>query len=36
MEAENQEFSVLVRSEEAKEALGAFLEKHHQPAEALR
>ena len=36
MEAENQEFSALVRSEEAKEALGAFLEKHHLPAEALR
>jgi enoyl-CoA hydratase/carnithine racemase len=36
MEAENQEFSVLVSSQEAKEALGAFLEKHHQPAEALR
>jgi enoyl-CoA hydratase/carnithine racemase len=36
MEAENQEFSVLVRSEEAKEALGGFLEKHHQLAEVLR
>ena len=36
MEAENQEFSALVRSEEAREALGAFLEKHHLPAEALR
>ena len=36
MEAENQEFSVLVRSEEAREALGAFLEKHHVPAEFLR
>src|ERR1700681_4822806 len=33
MEAENQEFSSLVRSEEAREALGAFLEKHHLPAE---
>ena len=36
MEAENQEFSALVRSEEAREALGAFLEKHHLPAEVLR
>jgi enoyl-CoA hydratase/carnithine racemase len=36
MEAENQEFSVLVRSEEARVALGAFLEKHHLPAEAVR
>jgi len=36
MEAENQEFSVLVSSEEAKDALGAFLEKHHLPAESLR
>jgi enoyl-CoA hydratase/carnithine racemase len=36
MEAENQEFSSLVRSEEAREALGAFLEKHHLPAELLR
>jgi enoyl-CoA hydratase/carnithine racemase len=36
MEAENQEFSELVRSEDAMKALGAFLEKHPQPAEALR
>jgi enoyl-CoA hydratase/carnithine racemase len=36
MEAENQEFSALVRSEDAKEALGAFLEKHHLPAESVR
>ena len=36
MEAENQEFGALVRSEEAREALGAFLEKHHLPAESLR
>jgi enoyl-CoA hydratase/carnithine racemase len=36
MEAENQEFSALVRSEEAREALGAFLEKHHLSAESLR
>jgi len=36
MEAENQEFSALVRSEEAREALGAFLEKHHLPAESPR
>jgi len=31
-----QEFGALVRSEEAREALGAFLEKHHLPAEFLR
>jgi enoyl-CoA hydratase/carnithine racemase len=36
MEAENQEFSALVRSEEAREALGAFLEKHHLAAESVR
>jgi enoyl-CoA hydratase/carnithine racemase len=36
MDAENQEFSALVRSEEAREALGAFLEKHHLPAEFPR
>jgi enoyl-CoA hydratase/carnithine racemase len=36
MEAENQEFSVLVRSEEARNVLGAFLEKHHLPAESVR
>jgi enoyl-CoA hydratase/carnithine racemase len=36
MEAENQEFSTLVRSDEAREALGAFLEKHHVPVEFLR
>jgi enoyl-CoA hydratase/carnithine racemase len=36
MEAENQEFSALVRSEEAREALGGFLEKHHLPAEFPR
>jgi enoyl-CoA hydratase/carnithine racemase len=36
MDAENQEFSALVRSEDAKEALGAFLEKHHLPAESVR
>jgi enoyl-CoA hydratase/carnithine racemase len=34
MEAENQEFSTQVRSEEAKEALRAFLEKHRFPAES--
>jgi enoyl-CoA hydratase/carnithine racemase len=34
--AENEEFSVQVRSEEAKEALGAFLQKRRQPAESLR
>jgi enoyl-CoA hydratase/carnithine racemase len=36
MDAENQEFSALVRSEEARDALGAFLEKHHLPAESAR
>jgi enoyl-CoA hydratase/carnithine racemase len=36
MEAENQEFRVLVRSEEARNVLGAFLEKHHLPAESVR
>jgi enoyl-CoA hydratase/carnithine racemase len=36
MDAENREFSALVRSEEAREALGAFLEKHHLPAEFPR
>ena len=35
MEAENQEFSAQVRSEEAKQALGAFLERSR-PAEAVR
>ena len=34
--AEKEEFSVQVRSEEAKEALGAFLQKRRQPAESLR
>ena len=36
MEAENQEFSARVRSEEAREALAAFLEKRRVPAEAVR
>jgi enoyl-CoA hydratase/carnithine racemase len=36
IEAENQEFSALIRSEDAREALGAFLEKHRPPAEAVR
>jgi enoyl-CoA hydratase/carnithine racemase len=36
MEAELQEFSTLVRSEEAREAFEAFLEKHHLPAESVR
>jgi enoyl-CoA hydratase/carnithine racemase len=36
MEAENQEFSARVRSEEAKQALGAFLEKRHVHAESAR
>jgi enoyl-CoA hydratase/carnithine racemase len=35
MEAEDQEFSAQVRSEEAKEAFGAFLEKRRLPAEPL-
>ena len=34
--AENEEFSAQVRSEDAKEALTAFLEKHHVPAESMR
>jgi enoyl-CoA hydratase/carnithine racemase len=36
MEAELQEFSTLVRPEEAREAFEAFLEKHHLPAESVR
>jgi enoyl-CoA hydratase/carnithine racemase len=36
MEAENQEFSARVRSDEAREALTAFLDKHHWPAEAVQ
>jgi enoyl-CoA hydratase/carnithine racemase len=36
MAAENREFSARVRSEEAKEALGAFLEKRRLPAESAR
>ena len=36
MEAENQECSVRVRSDEAREALGAFLDKHCVPAEAVQ
>jgi hypothetical protein len=36
MEAENQEFSALVRSDEAREALGAFLDKHRLRAEAVQ
>jgi enoyl-CoA hydratase/carnithine racemase len=36
LEAENQEFSALLRSEDAREALRAFLEKHRAPAEAVR
>ena len=36
MEAENQEFSARVRSEEAKEAFAAFLAKRRLPAEAPR
>jgi enoyl-CoA hydratase/carnithine racemase len=36
IDAENHEFSALVRSEDAREALGAFLEKHRPPAEAVQ
>jgi enoyl-CoA hydratase/carnithine racemase len=36
MEAETQEFSALVRSDEAREAFAAFLEKHRLSAEAVR
>jgi enoyl-CoA hydratase/carnithine racemase len=36
MRAENEEFSVRVRSNDAKEALAAFLEKRRLPAESLR
>jgi enoyl-CoA hydratase/carnithine racemase len=36
IEAENQAFSALIRSEDAREALGAFLEKHRPPAEAMQ
>jgi len=36
MEAENREFSARVRSEEAKQAFGAFLEKRREHAESLR
>ena len=36
MRAENEEFSVRVRSDDAKEALAAFLEKRRLPAESLR
>jgi enoyl-CoA hydratase/carnithine racemase len=35
MEAENQEFSARIQSEEARQALGAFLE-HRKPAEPVR
>jgi enoyl-CoA hydratase/carnithine racemase len=34
IDAENHEFSTQVRSEEAREAFGAFLEKHRLPAES--
>jgi enoyl-CoA hydratase/carnithine racemase len=36
IEAENGEFSAQVRSDDAKRAFAAFLEKHRQPAESLR
>ena len=36
MEAENQEFSALVRSDEAKGSAWAFLDKHRLRAEALQ
>src|SRR4051812_10465849 len=36
MKAENEEFSAQIRSEDAKKALGAFLEKRRVPSEALR
>jgi enoyl-CoA hydratase/carnithine racemase len=36
MKAENEEFSAQVRSEEAKQAFGAFLEKRRLPAESPR
>jgi len=36
IEAENLEFSARVRSDEAREAFGIFLEKHHLPAELRR
>jgi hypothetical protein len=35
MEAENQEFSARIRSEEARGALGSFLEKYRLPARSL-
>ena len=36
MKAENEEFSAQIRSEDAKKALGAFLEKRRVPSESLR
>jgi enoyl-CoA hydratase/carnithine racemase len=36
METENQEFSARVRSDEAREAVGAFLDKHRLRAEAVQ
>jgi len=36
IDAENLEFSARVRSDEAREAFGSFLEKHHLPAELRR
>jgi enoyl-CoA hydratase/carnithine racemase len=36
MEAENQEFSAQVRSNEARDAAKAFVDRHHLSAESVR